>query len=975
MSKKNKKLLTGIQFFLVLIIFAKFSVFDVLTIKALNDVYYSFDYTSATSGNYTYLTGLMAVDDNGAHPAVDANKFTNPSFTSDNSSWSLEATPLDGWALVPGNGAYLTSDFLVMQYEAKYDCTADGDGDIAATCSAPADFDSGVDYRDLAGFDPDNVVSTANGGPIVHIRKTQAVNACPSGSHLITNNEWMTIARNIEVQPTNWADGTVGSTVSSSGGLKRGNDGASSSVGYNGANPEFGTGRDTKAMLTLSNGSQIWDLSGNVYEIVNFDANTNGTYNEAADLISPSEHPEATNGTTTRSGEGWSGFTSADTGAGGWYLENDGSGSINSSVFRPADTSLTALNGIGRIFHDSDSADTNKSQTLLRGGWYSDGANTGLYSLYLPWSANASYATMGYRCATSSTGVSQLYEAGVGQYSSGGNHVSIDSSVQNGKLTQSINVGDTSTYDLSAYVYDETIGNDGGTVDDTIAELYYNGSAIATSYEDQGSGWWKLSGSITGANESREYGIIAYSGKDVLVDDLTLLEQGEYSVFSTNSYTNTSVDSWDSFSSVENTSGSSTINYQICTDNGSNCELGNSWMYWDGDSWETALNTTTHTNTAAELDTTAMQALPIISTKISVKSIFSFIGEESPELDSIQIGLSGDGVPPMLNVNPLSANPTSNPMPSFNGVATDDIGTVASVEYQIDGTGGAWLSCLANDSAFDEVAENFTCNVSSTLTDGQHVIYFRATDSNDATTEMGSYSEIKFNVLINPTSNNNDTTGESVFIKLDTLVPEITIKKDLVKDDAFLVIITDNFPIQLENISIISSGAQILDKSCLMPDDYTIYCVIETDGQGSFIVTATDSSEQTAQTEYVITQDVVVDEPIVPVPETPAAPAQPNIPVTPNSTPPENNVTTQSDVTSTEISSSDSNSSQDQTNEFPDIDSSDDYGINSTTNEPQVSENNATKNPSLALILCGASIVTLALGIIFFLGKKQENPF
>ena len=35
--------------------------------------------------------------------------------------------------------------------------------------------------------------------------------------NLITNAEWMTLARNAEAQTANWADGSIGSTVAAGG--------------------------------------------------------------------------------------------------------------------------------------------------------------------------------------------------------------------------------------------------------------------------------------------------------------------------------------------------------------------------------------------------------------------------------------------------------------------------------------------------------------------------------------------------------------------------------------------------------------------------------------------------------------------------------------------------------------------------------------------------------------------------------------
>ena len=56
------------------------------------------------------------------------------------------------------------------------------------------------------------IVSTASGFPVTYIAETDntpnnAISYCQKqGWHLITNNEWMTIARNVETIPTNWCD-------------------------------------------------------------------------------------------------------------------------------------------------------------------------------------------------------------------------------------------------------------------------------------------------------------------------------------------------------------------------------------------------------------------------------------------------------------------------------------------------------------------------------------------------------------------------------------------------------------------------------------------------------------------------------------------------------------------------------------------------------------------------------------------------
>ena len=175
------------------------------------------------------------------------------------------------------------------------------------------------------------------------------------------------------------------------------------------------------------------------------------------------------------------------------------------------------------------------------------------------------------------------------------------------------------------YVYDTTTGNVGGTITSSIAQLYYNGATIATTYTDAGSGWWKLSGTLTGANASREYGALVKAGKTVKADDFTLSKQGTYSVYTTSAYSNAQVNTWDTFcegtlagstcTTDSTATGNAAIKYQLCTDDGSTCQSGSSWKYWTGSAWASATDTTTTVNTAAQLTQSAMQALPITSQK------------------------------------------------------------------------------------------------------------------------------------------------------------------------------------------------------------------------------------------------------------------------------------------------------------------------------------------------------------------------
>lgn len=137
-----------------------------------------------------------------------------------------------GYIVAPGSSLYDTNAFCVMQYEAK---------------------NSGG-----------SAVSTASDAPWTSASQAVAItaaNAACSDCHLITDNEWLTIAQNIMHVASNWSGGSVGS-----GCLSRGNNGSTTTCSYNGINAESGTGRDAKASHILSNSEVIWDLAGNMEE-------------------------------------------------------------------------------------------------------------------------------------------------------------------------------------------------------------------------------------------------------------------------------------------------------------------------------------------------------------------------------------------------------------------------------------------------------------------------------------------------------------------------------------------------------------------------------------------------------------------------------------------------------------------------------------------------------------------------------------
>ncbi len=89
----------------------------------------------------------------------------------------------------------------------------------------------------------------------------------------------------------------------------------------------------------------------------------------------------------------------------------------------------------------------------------------------------------------------------------------------------SINAGNTNTHTLSAYVYDGTSGNVGGTVSSSIAVLVFNGATQTTTYTDMGGGWWRLTYSGAGIASAQNFGVQVKSAKIVYVDGVQLEEK------------------------------------------------------------------------------------------------------------------------------------------------------------------------------------------------------------------------------------------------------------------------------------------------------------------------------------------------------------------------------------------------------------------------------------------------------------------
>ena len=246
------------------------------------------------------------------------------------------------WLSVPGDADYGTNDFCVMKYEAKNN--------------------SGV---------PNSV---AAGTPWVSISQLDAITECASlgaGFHLITNDEWMTIATNAAAQGANWDGGIVG-TNEMARGHSDGDPASHCEADANDANAYVdgtctGSSSGTfnqRRTLYLSNGEVIWDLAGNQWEWTNY-------YNAT-------DKPN--------NGASWTEYTSVT-----------GTSSMPLTDLIPQvaiDNSWNTNQGLGSYAPLNGGA-------LVRGADYPNGALVGVFAAHIGLQATSEPTAVSFRCALS----------------------------------------------------------------------------------------------------------------------------------------------------------------------------------------------------------------------------------------------------------------------------------------------------------------------------------------------------------------------------------------------------------------------------------------------------------------------------------------------------------------------------------------------------------------------------------------------
>jgi len=322
--------------------------------------------------------------------------------------WTPLTDPFYQRAVTYNGVDYICNWFAVMKYEAKFTDTSD------------KSHSWGIDYWNtwrVNDYETDNdlyplsitgwIVSKADDFPIAYIRQWEAIQACWgltyswTVSHLITNNEWMAMARNIESQAVNWSWWSVWS-----GWIYRWNVGLTDNLSYRSYVTTFPyhtkwawidsdtrwTNEIWNRRLLLSNNQNIWDLSWNVREQVN-KSNVPATSN-----IRTSNSWWNTNVYSTeamcsnwlwweRYGWNWSdsGGISACNMINGYTI----------SSYGPLNN-INADNGAWRLFATNVEEIIN---VIMRGGGGSLGLTWGIFSLYTGRNASTYTNHVGFRCS------------------------------------------------------------------------------------------------------------------------------------------------------------------------------------------------------------------------------------------------------------------------------------------------------------------------------------------------------------------------------------------------------------------------------------------------------------------------------------------------------------------------------------------------------------------------------------------------
>jgi len=324
------------------------------------------------------LSGFLPAD------TIGTNQIANGSITLDDLSDELKTT-LQGWCGTGigsggcGIGSGSTDEAVSCEpgYIMVPESTLPDGTNVPAFCV--------MKYEAKTLFWTQQSVSIPFGQPItLHYSIDFGGCRCGAGKGLISEEQWLSIAHNVVNVAANWTGGEVGNGMVYRGNCDAGFREASwdDTEGYYGTghSPEdgVGNGAENRRTLVLSNGEVIWDLAGNMYEMVN-------------------AHMDRLAGSNK-----WISYNS-----------DDGTGQVatNVPVAKLPPNGWNADQGMGRYYDERYSG----TYVVMRGGPHGDCANTGVFTLVGHKDNRGIYAAC--RCVYTPVGAPQNLAAtgGVGQ--------------------------------------------------------------------------------------------------------------------------------------------------------------------------------------------------------------------------------------------------------------------------------------------------------------------------------------------------------------------------------------------------------------------------------------------------------------------------------------------------------------------------------------------------------------------------------
>lgn len=257
------------------------------------------------------------------------------------------------WVAIPGNADYGTSDFCIMKYEAKRVEGAAVSQAELAPWTGPSDGDSGPS---MTLTDAQTACLAIGGGDPAN------------GYKLVTNDHWMSVGAVLLTVADNWSENSVGDGAIHVGHTEGGTTGCQAGPNYVRVKTNCSTDLDDaigqKRSMLLSNGDEIWDFAGNVWEWIDV------SYSEGA-----KPGPE---------GSDWSEFNTTS-----FTLSQ----LIDFIPQKAIDEEWDSDQGLGMFIRNSSAGG------MIRGGGFDPlmGAG-GMFNAHLQFETSSSTSTIGFRC-------------------------------------------------------------------------------------------------------------------------------------------------------------------------------------------------------------------------------------------------------------------------------------------------------------------------------------------------------------------------------------------------------------------------------------------------------------------------------------------------------------------------------------------------------------------------------------------------